>query len=486
MRSMVLILLCAIASMSFTVMQRQVTFIIESLPNTTPEEDTMFICGNFNGWNVHDIRYMLRPQLDGTYSATVVSDSGTLEYKFSRGNWLKVETNEKNEYVPNRKFIFGSGNVVHVKIANWQDLGGVKHFNYMILFLFAVAFYGLFLIFLVYRIQKPNLIKLHTFLALNGIIMLTLFGAVVHSQLNFIGQSHVAMAGYILFFCWGPTLTLFLHSMRSQKLYPHPLVHYLPAMLVALLTILRLANFRPITFLSNEINPNMSLGNSILMTIGIGLNTIYYLKIFTIIQIKLINKEKLSREISLVNSLYLISCASMAVLIINYTLLIANVSWTILMDYELPLVIASGIIILEFYYFWKFPELLRDKVIQYPVVNADDLIDRLDNLMLKGKPFKNPELNIAELSDMLDTKPHILSKVINERFNKNYRDFINEYRVNEFIEISISEEYKNYTFLALAHEVGFNSKSTFNLAFKKITKLSPRDYLKQKHNIVRY
>ena len=94
------------------------------------------------------------------------------------------------------------------------------------------------------------------------------------------------------------------------------------------------------------------------------------------------------------------------------------------------------------------------------------------------KPFKNPELNIAELSEMIDTKPHILSRLLNESFQKNFRDFINEYRGSEFIELTNSDEFKNYTYLALAYEVGFNSKSTFNLAFKKITKSSPREYFK--------
>jgi AraC-like DNA-binding protein len=108
----------------------------------------------------------------------------------------------------------------------------------------------------------------------------------------------------------------------------------------------------------------------------------------------------------------------------------------------------------------------------------------LSELMEKQKPFKNSDLNIAELSEMLNTRPHILSKILNEHYNKNFRDFINGYRVEEFINISKSIKYKNYTFLALAHEAGFNSKSTFNLAFKKVTKLSPSEYLKKKHNII--
>ena len=105
--------------------------------------------------------------------------------------------------------------------------------------------------------------------------------------------------------------------------------------------------------------------------------------------------------------------------------------------------------------------------------------------MKEEKPFKNAELSVAELSNQLGIKPYFLSKILNEHYKKNFRDYINEYRVNEFIDLAKSEAYKNYTFLALAHEVGFNSKSTFNLAFKKIKKLSPRDYLRLKHQIIK-
>ncbi len=485
MRSRIRIFLFIIVNAIITVVQGQVTFIIESLPNTTPEEDTLFICGTFNEWNVHDIKYMLRPQLNGTYSISLPADTGTIEYKFVRGSWMKWETNEKNEYCPNRKFTFDTNRKVRVKIINWQDLGGVKSYNYMVLFLFASAFYGLSLLFLVYRIQKTNILKYRTFFALNIIIILTLLGGVLHNQTNLIWQSHIAMLGYLIFFAWSPTLALFLNSLRSRKIYQHLLIHYLPSLFLLLLALLRLLNFKPILFLLDEINPYMNLGNSILMLLGIGVNTFYHLKLFKILQLRPINEERLPREILLVNSIFFISSGALLMLMINFILLLAKITWSVLLNFEAPLIIISGIIIVEFYYFWKFPEILRDKAIQNPIGNSEDLISRLDKLMQKQKPFKNPELNIAELSDMLETKPHILSKVINERFNKNYRDFINEYRVNEFIKSSISDKYKNYTFLALAHEVGFNSKSTFNLAFKKVTKLSPRDYLKHNHTIIK-
>ncbi len=86
------------------------------------------------------------------------------------------------------------------------------------------------------------------------------------------------------------------------------------------------------------------------------------------------------------------------------------------------------------------------------------------------KVYRDAELSINNLSEMLDTKSHILSKVLNTHHHKSFRDFVNSYRIKEFIYLAENGELEKYTFLGLAYEVGFNSKSTFNLAFKKIHK----------------
>ena len=73
-----------------------------------------------------------------------------------------------------------------------------------------------------------------------------------------------------------------------------------------------------------------------------------------------------------------------------------------------------------------------------------------------------------------------VSRVINEGFEKNFFDYVNGYRVREFIDLASSEEYANYTLLGIAFEVGFRTKSTFNKSFKKETGRTPREYLKKK------
>jgi AraC-like DNA-binding protein len=72
----------------------------------------------------------------------------------------------------------------------------------------------------------------------------------------------------------------------------------------------------------------------------------------------------------------------------------------------------------------------------------------------------------------------LLSKVINSTYGQNFNDYINRFRVDEAVKLMNDPAYKNFNILVVAYDAGFNSKSTFNRAFKKVTGVTPKDYLK--------
>ena len=80
----------------------QVTFIVEKIPIATPASDSIFLTGTFNDWQVNDTTYLLKRLPNGLFSVTVPIQSGEIEYKFTRGSWMKTETNDHNQYLPNR------------------------------------------------------------------------------------------------------------------------------------------------------------------------------------------------------------------------------------------------------------------------------------------------------------------------------------------------------------------------------------------------
>ena len=107
-----------------------------------------------------------------------------------------------------------------------------------------------------------------------------------------------------------------------------------------------------------------------------------------------------------------------------------------------------------------------------------DIYNKLVIQMEKEKLYTDPELNLNYVAKLLDVHPNILSQTINFVENKNFYDYINRQRIEEFKRIAILPENGKFTILSLAFESGFNSKTSFNRNFKKYMNCSPREFLK--------
>lgn len=109
---------------------------------------------------------------------------------------------------------------------------------------------------------------------------------------------------------------------------------------------------------------------------------------------------------------------------------------------------------------------------------ARQYAEKLTDYMDSSKPYLNPDLSLSQLAEEIGITSHYLSQVINEKFNLNFFDLINGYRVEAFKERLTDPRYSNYSFLGIAFECGFNSKSSFNRIFKQVTGLTPSQYKK--------
>lgn len=108
---------------------------------------------------------------------------------------------------------------------------------------------------------------------------------------------------------------------------------------------------------------------------------------------------------------------------------------------------------------------------------ASEVLHRqLAELMNSKKLYCEKELSLTELARHLNTQPNYLSQVINEREGKSFYDFINTLRIEEFKRLAADSDNRKYTLIALAEKCGFNSKSTFNRYFKKVTGQSPSEF----------
>lgn len=105
--------------------------------------------------------------------------------------------------------------------------------------------------------------------------------------------------------------------------------------------------------------------------------------------------------------------------------------------------------------------------------------DRLSQLMLDKRLFENPRLALSDVANELGTTTKVISSAVNSGFKMNFNDFVNHYRIEAVKEKLNQGEQNTTTLLGIAYDCGFNSKATFNRAFKKGTTLSPKDYLEK-------
>ncbi len=105
-------------------------------------------------------------------------------------------------------------------------------------------------------------------------------------------------------------------------------------------------------------------------------------------------------------------------------------------------------------------------------------IEKLQAYVATDKPYLAPELTLSQLSQQVNIPAHYLSQVINEKLDCNFLDFINGYRVQDAKAKLLNPKFDHYTIVSIAYDAGFNSKSTFYAAFKKVTGITPSKYRK--------
>ncbi|GAA0713900.1 hypothetical protein GCM10009430_06280 [Aquimarina litoralis] len=102
----------------------------------------------------------------------------------------------------------------------------------------------------------------------------------------------------------------------------------------------------------------------------------------------------------------------------------------------------------------------------------------LEFLMREAKIYQDPHLGLDSVAKKLKISSNYLSQLVNKLTGKNFADYINTFRVEDAKAKLRNHNFINYTIIGIALESGFNSKSTFYSAFKKLTGISPSDYRK--------
>ena len=103
----------------------------------------------------------------------------------------------------------------------------------------------------------------------------------------------------------------------------------------------------------------------------------------------------------------------------------------------------------------------------------------LKKLLIENRKFLDNRLTLDYISETLSISKGHLSRIINSELGISFPDYVNTLRVEEVKSYLQNPDFSNYTILAIGLEAGFNSKSTFNNAFKKITGTTPSQFKKE-------
>lgn len=114
---------------------------------------------------------------------------------------------------------------------------------------------------------------------------------------------------------------------------------------------------------------------------------------------------------------------------------------------------------------------------------VSELKTKVAHITKTKKLYLDPYLNLPALSEQVGINTHELSYVLNNGLDQNFYQFINKMRIEEAKRILLSAKAKQLDMVGIATHAGFNSKTTFNTTFKKLTGLTPTEFLRANSSI---
>jgi len=359
-------------------------------------------------------------------------------------------------------------------------------FNQLVYF----AFFQCLLLLGVFFFSKKNRKNINIFLA---ILVITLFlglsGRVLYAAGVYNSNWRLNSASEWAAMLFGTTLYLFTRSsLQNRKPTKQDLLHYAPSIgyMIFILTYFVLAGDTQIRdrIDSGELRRAISTCHAI----GLGVNITYWamsLNVLVKFRKRIKNELSYSLKTTFFKHLHIVMGFGFLVWLTLYMISLFGFEM-IERDARPSIWMAITFVVLFITYYGMIsPEVYRIKQLEtiqkytqskLTTADLDTLKKQLDTLMEEKKPYLNNKLLKAELAEMLGTSNPELARLLNENIGMNFFEYVNYYRIKEFVALARTEKAQHLTFFGLAQEAGFNSKTTFNKSFKKLMGVSPSEY----------
>ncbi|WP_299894423.1 AraC family transcriptional regulator [uncultured Aquimarina sp.] len=324
------------------------------------------------------------------------------------------------------------------------------------------------------------------------IASIMLIGRIFYPKFSGVLFFRIACFVDTLIFIFGPLLYVYIRRLTflESPVYRMSLYHFIPAFL-------HLAFFGWTLFYSQEEvlkmiqNGDFGMIYFIVETLGLVSNLMYTILSYGLLQIyKKEEKANLSysQKVQKYIEMFLIGISIFMILwVISYlNSFFIRRRELAFVSYHLIWVSIPVFIYIVGFFSLKQPEVFRVPIQKkkreikqrLSGKELEQLKKSLEELMVAKKIYLNNELTLKDLAQELGTTTNNVSWLLNNIHQCSFYDYINQYRVQEFISKIQNGEHFKHTILALSLDSGFNSKSTFNKAFKMVKNDTPSNYIK--------
>ena len=108
------------------------------------------------------------------------------------------------------------------------------------------------------------------------------------------------------------------------------------------------------------------------------------------------------------------------------------------------------------------------------------IIEQISEFFENEKPFLNFEFDQKELAEKLNLSNYLIRNSLKKSYGLSFTEFVNKHRIKFLKEkLASNPNWRNFTMATLANSIGFKSTNSLYLAFKKESKLTPKDYIDQ-------
>jgi len=305
-------------------------------------------------------------------------------------------------------------------------------------------------------------------------------------HLFFIGQPFIFLAG--------PAFYFYVKSLTHSDFLPNKrhFLHTLPFLLVALYFTVSFHIYSAETKRA-LLDSNKFLFQSYALYFYMAIHIQIFIYNIASLFILKNYRDRIKQEYSSIQNIYLswLSVVLYGFLIAWCTSVFHYISWVFAFNIPVNLDFINFLAFFIFFNFIFFKALVQPTIFlgveeesqqKTPYLSKsveEQYLKRLTQYMEREKPYLDPDITLFGLSEKVSIPHRSLSEIINNTIGQNYYDFINSYRVKESQRLLSDTATRSKTILEILYEVGFNTKSSFNQAFKKHTGTTPTQYKKQ-------